>query len=133
MRRSQSPSETNVRLLRPPRALFTTFTLEGSNNATNGLPQPIAPGMPLAAVESPAIKMDGVSAAAETVPANKAMTNGRSLLRFFIELQPKVVVNHAARRRTGGYSQFEHVRACLECRGVKCYILFAPHAGNSVS
>src|SRR5438105_1643254 len=111
MRRSQNPSVTNVRLLRPPRALFTTFTLEGSNNATNGLPHPIAPGMPFAAVESPAIKMEGASAAAETAPANNAMTNPGSLLRFLIELQPKVVVNYTARRRTGGYSQFEHVRA----------------------
>src|SRR5882724_9733381 len=112
MRRSHSPSVTNVRLLRPPRALFRTFTLEGSNNAANGLAQPIAPGMPFAAVESPAIKMDGVSAAAE-LTANKAMTNRGSLLCFLIKLHPKVVVNYTARRRTRGYSQFEDVRACL--------------------
>src|SRR5215831_12127668 len=118
----------NVRLLRPPRALFTTLTLEASNNAPKGLPQPMAPGMPFAAVESPAMKMDGACAAA-AIPTKKKLV---SLLTFLIEFQPKVIINHAARRRARRYNQFQHVRTGLHRRGVECHVPFTPYSGDCV-
>src|SRR5829696_1448938 len=57
---SHNPSLTKVRLLRPPRARFTTFTFVVSKYAANGTPQPCCRSpVPRAAVELPAMTIDG--------------------------------------------------------------------------